>query len=180
MTCVIRLAFAIAVSVLIHTATNGQTTPRTGNNWQQIVPLHTTKSDLEKWFGKPLSQEKFVGIYEEQSGRITVFFVGAKDPDGLTCNWGVASDTVNTFTIFFRDPIIVSQIGFPLDGFVREETDEGQPGRVTYTNTSKGISFVAYKDPRGAEWITMLQYNPTSQAIRSKCVTVENRGELKP
>lgn len=136
--------------------------------WEKIIPLITKKAEVEKYLGKPLSEDENVSaIYDTKFERITVWYNGAKEPDGLVCNWNISLDTVISYRISLTERMPISKFKYDLSKFERTPNDDG---RLIYTNLQKGISFAVDKTKDGEEEIALIQYTPSQADIKSKCI----------
>jgi hypothetical protein len=67
------------------------------NSWRGLIPLRSTKSDVEKLLGKPIgSNYPFSKTYEFESGKVYVHYSDGKCLDG----WNVTENTVIDFHIY--------------------------------------------------------------------------------
>jgi hypothetical protein len=76
--------------------------------WRGIVPLHSTRAEVKKLFGKPLFEENSViDVYDVDDGRINIMYVRQRCERGLPANWGnwnVPVNTVVEITVNLKKP----------------------------------------------------------------------------
>lgn len=117
-------------------------TALTGNSqtlWQNsfgIVPLHSTRSDVERLYG--VSTDSCRCNFRTSKEAIHVTFA-SESCAGPVFGWNVPRDTVLEFTVFPSAPGRLSETETDLKGFVeRYSPDDVSP---YYTNVDKGVVF---------------------------------------
>jgi|ERR1041385_1554243 hypothetical protein len=100
--------------------------------WRGIVPLHSTRADVERLFGAPNSQD---GFYEFKSESVEFFY--SKGP--CVNGWNIPRDTVINIRVIPKRDLRLSQIKIDIRGF--KKTKDGElPGIYYYTSEEKGIT----------------------------------------
>jgi hypothetical protein len=162
------IRWVVAISVLGFATFPGTNAQDQGKyEWEKIVPLVTSKGQVEELFGKPIYEDPLVAAtYPTKFGKLTVWYLGAADPDDLECRWNLPMDTVGSIYVALAMPISVSRSGYDLKKFDRSTT---HVGRIVYTNLSIGLSFVVDKVEGGGEEISALTYSPTKKQIECNC-----------
>jgi hypothetical protein len=82
----------------------------TGQEWKNIIPLKTTKAEIEKILGLPIEKVKYgeYGFtYTSAEGKINVFYASERCK-GEIRGWNVETDTVLTFTLFPKDSRMIN------------------------------------------------------------------------
>lgn len=131
-----------------------------GQNRFGIVPLHSTRTDVERLYG--VSSDSCRCNFRTSKETINVAFATA--PCALPVyGWNVPRDTVLSFRVTSHVPQPLSEIAVDLNGFVQRYSPEDI--RTTYyTNVDKGIVF-AVQDRR----VISVRYFPPSKENEKRC-----------
>lgn len=136
-------------------------------DWEKVIPLITTKDEVEKYFGKPKEEDiQISAVFNTEFGIILIFYNGAKQPDDQKCKFNVSSDTVYSMSISLTTRLLVSNLDID---FSKYEKNITHLERYVYTNKQKGISFVVDPTERGEE-IVMIYYTPSCENIKRFCI----------
>ncbi len=141
------------------------------NDWQTIIPLQTKRGEIErfKWILK--LQEEFTDTFETPFGIVTIWYIGAKEPDGAKCEWNRPVDTVNSYSVSFAEPVLASTLGYNLRAFKKTTT---HLERTVFTNREIGVSFAAEKIRGKGHSVSMVQVNPRLADLSSSCIGVKS------
>jgi hypothetical protein len=74
-------------------------------SWRGIVPLHSTRADVERILGKPTWSD---GTYERPQGDVEIMYAKKRCEQGVPSGWGnwnVAPDTVINISIEVDFPV---------------------------------------------------------------------------
>ena len=109
--------------------------------WQNkfgIVPLHSTRADVERLYGEPI-RDSCLCNFRTSKETIHVAFATAYCA-GPEYGWNVPRDTVQSFRVNLNDPPRLSELAPDLNGFVERYSPDDS--RTTYyTNVEKGVVF---------------------------------------
>jgi hypothetical protein len=118
-----------------------------GKGWRGILPLHSTRADVEKLLGRPSSEPPagncacFYDLADQ-----TVIFLYAngvceqpEQGDGKVGGWNVARDTVVEISIHFKRPRKLSE--FKIEETRYQKTPDPEMSALTYyTDAGEGIT----------------------------------------
>ena len=127
--------------------------------WRGIVPLHSTRSDVERLLGAPTGECKC--FYETGSESIKVEY--AKAPCvGYPSGWNVSQDTVLKVDVRSARPRAFSDLALTLDSFYKAADDT-----LTryYSNRVEGIEYAV-------SWqgiVDSVSYIPSSNDAHLRC-----------
>jgi hypothetical protein len=117
--------------------------PQEDKGWRGILPLHSTRADVEQLLGKPNFEG---GRYDYEGERVSIIYQIHTCEKSKGEGWNVPIDTVVRISVSFKNkgrPLS----DFPIDWTQYEKTEGGHViGYVYYTNRDKGISYEAYND----------------------------------
>ena len=103
--------------------------------WRSIIPLRSTRGDVERLFGKPNQ----LGHYQIQNEKVSIWYSeGAckSSPESLAkanCECLVAKDTVLRIAVTLDSPIKISELGIDKKKYERTPIEAYQPS-ATYAD----------------------------------------------
>ena len=106
--------------------------------WREIVPLHSTRADVERLLGP--SDGKVQGTYKFENEVVTIQY--SEDP----CNkdnhqdWNVPPDTVINITVSPRSGILFADM--PIDKTKLKKEEDPRSSYISYINEEEGITYV--------------------------------------
>lgn len=125
-------ALQLAILVFVSTIYSYSQT----NSWNGIIPLHSTRADVEKLFGKPDLSEFDNNIYRKEG--VVFRYIGKRCQEG----WDVPKDTVLEISIpqgekNFRDLHLLEMN--------LERISVGDAGGVMWINSEEGVKYLGYE-----------------------------------
>ena len=134
-----------------------------GKSWHGIIPLHSTRADIEKLWGKPLPAPADSGraytlndnrsIYFIDEGEVYVLYARFT----LTCDKSISPDTVMWLSYTPKREIQLSDLHIKENKF--RTYDPAEPkgtGYKAYTNEAEGYSILTFKG-----LVQEIYYQPT-------------------
>jgi hypothetical protein len=143
-----------------------QTQPPT-NSWSGLVPLRSTRGDVEKLLGKSKMSHGFTYIYENENERVDVLYsAGSCEPSGVE-RWNVPNDVVIWMEVIPRKSILIKDLH--LDSKKYRRFQWSHPDNwVDYWNKEEGVivhSIIWGK----AEELYFFEYRPTAKDATLRC-----------
>jgi hypothetical protein len=104
--------------------------------WRGIVPLHSTRKDVERLIGPPTT----LGgrIYNLENEVVLIDYSHRLCEQGWTSGWNVPLDTVTSITVNPRKMISLSEFGLDLSGYQKVQDPEVDSA-IYYVNREEGI-----------------------------------------
>ena len=127
--------------------------------WKGIVPLSSTRADVERLIGKP----NVNGFYEFEEARVKILYVEARCSSQVRCDCLAPIGTVKNIRLSLNSEVKPDDLGLDLTDYERSE-DSHLPGVVSYTNYDRGIIYTVQFG-----LVTIIQYVPT----RDDCERLE-------
>ena len=129
--------------------------------WRGIVPLKSTRSDVERLLGKPSpGNMKFYVTYERESEQVRVHYadksVCTRTDD---CECYVPDDTVLNVVVRLKNKTSFSSLRLDMSKFHPIVNPEN-PNNVAYSNSDAGIMYVISKRD---DLVSYVQYGPTAK-----------------
>src|SRR6267142_4269866 len=106
--------------------------------WRGIVPLHSTRTDVERLLGKPNAK---YGRYDIDNQEIEFFYSKGRCVNG----WDVPEDTIIDIAVNPKQSPRLSDLKVELSKYERFR-DPHVTSHVYYTNRDEGIRYVVYED----------------------------------
>ena len=139
------------------------------NSWQTIVPLRSTRADVEKVLGYPMADSKTVdaATYKTENERVFVLYSTGQCDSKPSSGWNVISNTVIWLSV---DPNKKPRFAdYPLDESKYQKRPDPEVRYLTYyINEREGIRLVVNTD-QGV--INNFEYLPKSEDDKLRCST---------
>jgi hypothetical protein len=139
-------------------------------SWRSIVPLVTTRSEVEKILGPSqpsLGPSKFILHYDTPNETITITYGGVRMNVGDPCKWSVAPDVVLEFTVTPLKDTLLRNAGMDLTKF-RKYKDREMEIVWHYYDPEDGIS-IETQVLDGIESVRSYEVEPNSREIKAHC-----------
>lgn len=124
--------------ILLLTATQAQ-----AKEWRGIVPLHSTRADVERLLGPPFDEGNYIASYRMKDDVVMVFYA-----EGPPCShgtiqrgWMVARDTVVRITVNTPNWFPFSTLEIDKSKY-KEVSDGVTPDTSVFIDEEEGISYV--------------------------------------
>lgn len=154
----------IKVLIAFVCMTSGMTMLSQSKGWHGIVPLHSTKSDVERLLGQPNEQGGFT--YDTENERVTIFYSQGTCLGGVS-RWNVPKDTVVSIVVAPKTSLLLSDLKVDLNRY-QKELDAHMEGAAHYINKKDGI-FIATRTLATDEIVLFIYYQPTPADKSLQC-----------
>jgi hypothetical protein len=134
--------------------------------WRGIVPLRSTRIDVERLLGSPRQSRGVASTYETDKERVLVFY--SADPCRQGNEWNVLRDTVVSFTISPKAKLLVTSLHLNKDVYKRV-LDPHVQGIVHYFNREDGVRIDTRLLEGQDEDINSITYEPAAKDNRLRC-----------
>lgn len=129
--------------------------------WRGIVPLHSTREDVERLVGRPMMPGGIT--YDLKTERVNVVYSTGSCREGGD-EWNVPPGNVIGITVYPQTRLMLADLMIDLNRF--EKFMNPRVGdRVSYSNTEEGIAIVATLN----EEVISIQYLPQSKDDHLRC-----------
>jgi hypothetical protein len=153
-----KAAFHLSLSLIVCAAVAGSP-PRHGKGWRGIVPLHSTRADVERLLGP--QRDSCRCTYETPEGSVYVNY-SKNRCEGYLPGWNVPSDTVLGFTVYQKEWRTVSDLGLDKSQYVVTYDDSLT---AYYTDREAGVSYTV------TQWekVSSVSYLPSTGDAKLRC-----------
>ena len=132
MKVVSRLILILSIAAIFGSSTSAKP-------WRGIVPLHSTRKDVEKALGKPAAVDRD-GFHYELDSEHVVFALAHKE-DLEDCAQKLPADTVIRIAVTPKEALTIKDIGLPERSFIRANFFEPQAnGFDVLINEEAGVA----------------------------------------
>lgn len=108
--------------------------------WKGIVPLHSTRVEVERLLGPPVKPCKDLCHYDTTTEGVFVRYSGEPCEEGQENRWRVPANTVISLSVNLAERQKLSDLKLDRRRF-RKTEDPELHGYSTYENESEGISY---------------------------------------
>ena len=153
-----------------------------GKEWRGMVPLHSTRADVERLLGPPFDESSYISKYKMRDDVVIVFY--AEGPpceyDTIRSGWMVPRDTVVEITI--NSPNWFPFSTLKIDRSKYKETRDGDvPDVSNYKDEEEGITYVVQTvvppgmvdgksvPPPRPGMVTSITYGPAAKDKHLRC-----------
>lgn len=135
--------------------------PPQEREWRGIVPLHSTRADVERLLGKPHMQGD---IYDYEDEMVSIFYQRHTCEENKGEGYNVPIDTVLFISVNFKNKDR-SLSDFPIDWTQYKKTEGGHvPGIAYYSDRDKGISYEIFNGK-----VRSVEYGGTTADAHLRC-----------
>ena len=163
------MRFSVASSLLFLCLTLLGETSAQPRGWRGIVPLHSTRSDVERVLGRP----------EQQTGGYSAFYRTPKETvliqyaQGRPCGigekysrWRVPKDTVTSVLVTPTQPVTLSELGIDENKYEKQQGGHRHED-LYYVNEQTGETVVVFLNE-----VRSLTYSPGASDMHLLCPEV--------
>jgi len=139
-------------------------------SWKGLVPLHSTRLDVERVFGSARRSYGQLSFYENAQERVSVWYSSGQCGHGPD-SWRVPADTMTRLEVFPAKSSAVRDLLFDSSKFERRIWTRPDDW-VTYSNDADGISIEVTDIGGDMEELRSIVYRPKSKDKSLKCGTL--------
>ncbi len=144
--------------------------------WRGIVPLHSTREDVEHLLGAPQESHGVSSTYIRDDEKILVFYSAGPCKKGSSEEWNVPRDTVVSITVYPKAKMLVSNLRLDRTKYKRV-TDPHSDLVVYYFNKEDGIRISARQLEEGED-VDSITYEPAARDSSLRCLDSPKTTEL--
>lgn len=134
-------------------------------DWSKIVPLQTTRAEIEARLGAPTFGTGYVLSYDTKDDRVTIWYGGVKQPAKNGCKWELPQNTVLSFVYAPKEKFPLHELNVDLTKFRKERAYEME-NDFYYHNSDEGLMLTS-RIVDGQEMFLSLTRDP-DQTLRQK------------
>lgn len=129
--------------------------------WRGLVPLHSTRADVERLLGAPRESRGVASTYDTKDERVLVFYATGQCKEGSD-DWKVPRDTVVSITVHPNAKLLVDELKLEKMKYERV-VDYHVQGLVHYFSKEDGVRVSARVLGEEGEDVDSITYEPTSE-----------------
>ena len=136
--------------------------------WRGLIPLHSTRADVERSLGAPRESRGVASTYDTQNERVLVFYSAGGCKEGASNDWNVPRDTVVSMSVHPNAKLLVEDL--KLDKMKYERVVDYHVQRVVYYFSKEdGVRVSARVLEKQGEEVDSITYEPTSEDSYLRC-----------
>jgi hypothetical protein len=129
--------------------------------WRQLVPLKSTRAEVDKILGKPDQSFDSYALYRTPKGRFSVWYsLGGCKQKIEGRQWDVAKGLMTSLSVYVDE-------GWPLTKYVQNPSDFRRTvmpyNRVLYASSDESLIFETINPGDREEWVSMIAVDPTKE-----------------
>jgi hypothetical protein len=133
-----------------------------GKDWRGIIPLKSTRADVERLFGRPTGP---LPTYYLSDSTVTFWYSHCQCGDKCKDDdWNVPVDTVVSISVDLKGVVRLADLGLDLTQFKKLPGDDDVPASFVYTNAKEGFAIEG-----GGEYASTLIYGPRAEDDHLRC-----------
>jgi len=136
-------------------------------DWRGLLPLKSTRSDVERLLGPPdVNQKNQVLIYYQTDQVVSIGFSGNPQCQQKLpyTSWSVSLDTVTGITVDLRKSVPIADTHIDLTRLKKRRGDSDLLTHFYYSNEENGFSMEV-----GADYLIGYHYEPSSRQSHLQC-----------
>ncbi len=135
--------------------------------WRRIVPLHSTRAEVERRLGKPNARSKHYEFRTERA--FIIYSTGVACVQGPATEWNVPPDTVLSIVVTPKVKLRLAALRLDLRKY-QKTPDPEVPTHVNYRNEAEGLTYEVFEGG-GADngLILHIKFEPAAQDQRLRC-----------
>ena len=135
--------------------------------WKDIVPLHSTRKDVERLLGSPQTSKGVAATFQLKDGRLRVFYSDGFCKRPNTNDWNVPPDTVVTLTFEPSGEVNIAELKLDMTKYERD-IDPHLERAVHYYNREAGI-FISTRLEKEGEKVHSITREPSEKDLHLRC-----------
>jgi hypothetical protein len=147
------------------------------NAWRGLVPLTSTRADVERLLGSSRGLIADSYTYETKEEKVRVLYSEGSCKPSLEGQWNIPVDTVLSITVFPQTKVLVSTLRLDERTFSRGQ--EAHPENwLYYVSPEKGVMVHAMRI-NGCEEVMSITYRPTTKDEGLRCPKNAKKADKK-
>lgn len=135
--------------------------------WRSLVPLVTTRNEVEAELGAPSSGKEYILIYDTTEERITVWYGGAKKSATDKCRWDIPNETVFNFLLAPKRKVRLADVKIDLTKYQKQKALE-MVQDYYYYNENEGVT-ITTRIVEGEEILLSIERGPDAAQKKTYC-----------
>lgn len=135
--------------------------------WRGIVPLRSTRTDVERLLGAPKESRGVASTYDTENEKVLVFYSSGPCRKDASAGWNVPRDVVISFTISPKSKIPLTDLKLDRTKYKRERDLHASLG-VYYINEEEGI-IITTRTLEDGEDVYSITYEPSATDNYLRC-----------
>jgi hypothetical protein len=150
----------IGITLLISTSLQAQ-------QWRKIVPLHSTRVDVERLLGP--SEGKVLGIYKLEKEVISIQYKEGRCDIKNGQDWNVPLDTVINIVVSPKSATLFAD--FPIDKTKFKKKYDPRSDSTNYIDEEEGVTYVVSV----IGTVIYVNYGPKAKDKHLRCPTLSSK-----
>lgn len=136
--------------------------------WRGLVPLQSSRSDVERLLGSPKKSRGVASTYETRNERVLVYYSSGNCQNGESNGWNVPREVVISITVHPSAKLLVKDLKLDKLKYERLADDHVQ-GVVYYFSKEDGVRISARVLDEGED-VDSITFDPALNDLHLKCL----------
>jgi hypothetical protein len=136
-------------------------------DWKALVPLVTTRTQLEVHLGTPTSGNGNIFVYETPNEKLHVWYGGGKSIGADVCCWKVPNEMLFKFELVPKRAVPLAEVSIDLTAFQKQKAPE-MVNDYYYYNDNEGMT-ITTRIVEGKEVLLSIERGPNSTQRERSC-----------
>jgi hypothetical protein len=142
--------------------------PPQNSGWRGVVPLHSTRADVERLIGKPNLDGTH---YDFEDERASILYTREPCSGGQQGAYNVPRNTVVGIDVVPKRRLLLSELNLDPDEYKRSPGGNSGAELASYHSEKAGVTYVAYVGGKDDGVIRIIFYRPRAEDARLHCPT---------
>lgn len=135
--------------------------------WRTLVPLVTTRNEVEAELGAPSSGKEYILVYDTTEERVTVWYGGGKTAEIDDCQWNTPNETVFKFVLAPKKKARLADVNIDLAKYQKQKALEMVQDYYYYSE-KEGIT-ITTRMVEGEEILLSIERGPNAAQRKTYC-----------
>lgn len=136
-------------------------------DWKALLPLVTTRTEVEAALGAPASGKGNIFVYETPNEKVSVWYGGGKSLGTEVCCWKVPNEILFKFVLAPKRVVPVAEMDIDLGAFRKQKAPE-MVNDYYYYSENEGVT-ITTRILEGEEVLLSIERGPNSAQREGHC-----------
>lgn len=141
-------------------------------SWRKLIPLKSTRSEVEKILGKPEQSYDSYALYRNENGRFSVWYsLGGCEHKIEGRQWDVPKGLMTSLSVDVNETLPLTRYVSNIGEFRQTEMPYN---RILYVSPDESLIFKTIKAANRDEFVYTITFDPTKEQDKLLCKKTES------
>jgi hypothetical protein len=148
--------------------------PTFAKDWRGIVPLASTRADVERSLGRPMERSlPDISFFDLKDESVRVVYSEGRCKPGIAGEWDVPEDIVLRIEVTPKKEVLLKDVQADMSKY-RKVVDPHITGHLIYVSEEEGVSIDTSSIDPECERVLSIRYRPKSTEENLRCKSPES------